>query len=492
MSLIKRNLLANLTGTAWAAILSLAVIPVYLRLLGADAYGLVGFYNVLQPLVALLDLGLGTAAIREVARLSAQRGAEREIRTVVRTLELAYWGMGVVIALLGAAAAPLIASRWLHSSMLSTADVTRALILMSVALALHFPNSLYVGVLMGTQRQTIMNATLIAGITLRLAVPIPLLLMFGKTVFLYFGWQVIAGILQTWITRAAAMRAIPRVPDRTRADLAVLRKLQGYAAGVTGVLVLSAIVLQTDRIAVSRFSALGDFGYYTVAATIAGGMIMIAHPVGAAVFPRLSQDFAAGSTAAAAALYGRSLQVVIAYTAPLAAVIAVFPRELLFLWTRDARAAAQAGPPLTLLMLAMTASAIGIIPLYLQLAAGWTSFPLAANAIGAVILFPATIFAASRSGAIGAAAVVCGWHVVLLVVSIIATARRLNAGTGVRALVPLVLAFAITLAVRATVPVPEAWHGMLAVLALTGAAALAASVAATPLTWQWLRERRQR
>ena len=40
------------------ALIGVLVVPIYLHLMGADAYGLVGFYVVLQSWMLLFDLGL--------------------------------------------------------------------------------------------------------------------------------------------------------------------------------------------------------------------------------------------------------------------------------------------------------------------------------------------------------------------------------------------------------------------------------------------------
>ena len=55
----------------------LAVVPLYLRLLGAEAYGLVGLFTTVMVAATALDLGLGATLNREVARLTAQRRRQR-------------------------------------------------------------------------------------------------------------------------------------------------------------------------------------------------------------------------------------------------------------------------------------------------------------------------------------------------------------------------------------------------------------------------------
>src|SRR5437763_1035467 len=53
-----RNFLAALANSVWTALVGLAVIPLYLRFLGIEAYGLIGFFATAQALLQILDLVL--------------------------------------------------------------------------------------------------------------------------------------------------------------------------------------------------------------------------------------------------------------------------------------------------------------------------------------------------------------------------------------------------------------------------------------------------
>ena len=56
--MLRTNILANLIGNGWIALLTLVATPIQIHLLGVEAYGLVGLITVLQIVFATLDLGL--------------------------------------------------------------------------------------------------------------------------------------------------------------------------------------------------------------------------------------------------------------------------------------------------------------------------------------------------------------------------------------------------------------------------------------------------
>src|SRR5262249_49279285 len=109
MNRVKRSIVANLIGKGWTALLSFALVPLYLRYLGMEAYGLVGFYATLQAVFFLIDMGLSVSLNREIARLSVYEGKAQEMRDLVRTIEALYWLLALVIALLVNLIAPIIA-----------------------------------------------------------------------------------------------------------------------------------------------------------------------------------------------------------------------------------------------------------------------------------------------------------------------------------------------------------------------------------------------
>src|SRR5437773_11955991 len=100
MNRLAVNILANLAGQGWSIIISLFVIPLYIKLLGIEAYGLIGFYVMLQALSQALDLGLSPTINREIARYSGRTEKPGAVRDLLRTPELGEWaiGSGLVVA----------------------------------------------------------------------------------------------------------------------------------------------------------------------------------------------------------------------------------------------------------------------------------------------------------------------------------------------------------------------------------------------------------
>jgi O-antigen/teichoic acid export membrane protein len=94
MTLLKKNIIANFGGNIWTGLMGLVFVPLYIRFMGIEAYGLVGVFAALLGVFALLDMGLSSMLNREMARLSAQKNKAQDMRDLLRTLEIPYWLVG--------------------------------------------------------------------------------------------------------------------------------------------------------------------------------------------------------------------------------------------------------------------------------------------------------------------------------------------------------------------------------------------------------------
>jgi len=423
--MLKRNLAANLIGTIWSGVAAFALVPVYVRFAGIEAYGLVAFQATLQALLLLLDAGFSTAVNREIAVLSAGRESASEVRTIIRSAGVFYWAVAAAAGLVLAASAPLIATRWLHAEHLAPQTMTTAVRLMAAALAFQFPYSLYSGAMLGLQRHVALNAVLVTATTVRAVGGIAIIAV-SHDIVLFFAWQVVGALLQTAGAAIALHRALPPAPSRF--DPASLRRTRAFAGGMALITVLAAAETQIDKLTVSKLLPLETFGAYGVAASLAAVLVMIAVPVGVSAFPRFSQLAAAGASSELALAYRHASQVVAVMVLPAAFVLAFFAREIVFVWTGNAALAATARPIVVFLVLGSACNGLVNIPYMVQLAYGWTLPAIVLNALAIAVLLPLLPVAVRAFGAPGAAATWLAVNLVFLVTGIILTHRRLLHG----------------------------------------------------------------
>src|SRR5258706_524331 len=148
---IGRNLVAGFASSIWTALIGLAVIPFYVKYLGHEGYGLIGFLVTAQAVFQVLDLGLATSINREIAR-EAQSGDLSGAPALLHTVAAIYWVMAGAIALAMLALSHFIAAHWLSAETLALDDLAYAVMLIGLVIAARWPGQLYQGALIELPR----------------------------------------------------------------------------------------------------------------------------------------------------------------------------------------------------------------------------------------------------------------------------------------------------------------------------------------------------
>jgi O-antigen/teichoic acid export membrane protein len=483
MSRLRHNLVANLGGQAWAMLMGIAFVPVYVRVLGIEAYGLIGFFLSLQVFLSILDLGLSSTLSRELARLRHTGSSPDGPRDLLRTLEWIYWPTGLLIAAASWAGSGAIAAHWLHPVTLDQAHAARAIALLGLSFGLQWPWSCYAGGFRGIERQVRLNALSTFFATLRHGGAALVLLYASPRLEAFLWWQVGVSLLQSLAFRSALWHTLPAGSRPAAFSAAQLRALRAFASGLALISVTSFLLTQSDRLLLATLLPLDELGYYTLAATLAAAMGSIAAPFVSALFPRFSGLVARGDEPQLLRLYHRGTQLLVLLVAPVACFVAAFSNDILRLWTGDALVAARSG-----LLLAVLAAGTGLnmllsLPYALQLAHGRTRLALRLNIASVALAVPAIWVFGSRFGGIGAACVWLGLNIAYVMVGV-PLMHRATIGLRFRdwwrrdVQPPLLAAVAVVTLARLALPTDATRLGLLLLLGATAAIALAASALA--------------
>jgi O-antigen/teichoic acid export membrane protein len=401
---IKKNLTANALGQGWSALTSLIVVPLYLHFVGAEGFGLIGFFATLCATLAILDGGLGATVTRESATLNQVEGIQREqLLTTLRTIETIFWGIAAIAGLVVALLAPFIASDWMKISPAEVETTTDALRLMGAAVVLQFPVAFYSGSMVGQQRQVRLNVIGAVATTARALGAVIVLWILSPTVAAFFAWQCIVGILTLIALYIATWRSVD-TQGTPRFKLASLRRTGRFTVGVGAINVLALLLTQTDKIVLSKVLPLQYFGYYMVAWTAGTVALRLTGPIFNAYYPHITQLVSrADSVSELLHDYMRGASLMATAVVPLSLWITFFGRDLLLFWTRDQNLAAATHLPLAFICIGTMFNALMHFPYALQLAQGRTKIPLVQNIIASVLVVPMTVYLAERYSLPGAA-----------------------------------------------------------------------------------------
>lgn len=402
---VRRNIVANYLGNAWSALMGLAFVPLYIHYLGMEAYGLVGVFALLQAWMSVLDMGLTPMLTREMARLTAGAHTPQSIRDLLRSVELIYAAIAVLIAVSIAAAAPWLSAHWLRAEHLPDASIGQALAIAGVVIALRWLNGLYRGAINGLQHQVWLNGCTALFATVRGLGAVLVLALIAPSIQLFFIFQGIVVALETAILALHMHRLLPASRRPARFDWRTLHQVRHFAGGMAMITILSLLLTHVDKVILSRLLPLSEFGYYTLATTLCGALYLMIAPIHNATYPRLTALVGAGDAVALRETYHRFAQILTVMIAPAAIVLSLFAEDVLLLWTRNAATAAATAPLVSILAVGTLCNGLMHTPYALQLAHGKTRFTIVVNLLAVCILVPSLYVGISAYGAVAAAIV---------------------------------------------------------------------------------------
>lgn len=466
--------------------MGLAFIPLYIKYLGIEAYGLIGLFAMLQAWLGLLDMGMTPTLSREMARFTGGSSNAQSIRDLLRSIEMVALIIATLIAVGIWTASGWLASGWLRAENLPTETVAHAFAIMGAVTALRFVESVYRSSIVGLQRQVLFNVVSSTMATIRGFGAVVILVWVSPTIEAFFFWQGLISLATLVWLAVATYTVLPTASRGARFSIDALRGVARFAGGMVGIVFLALLLTQVDKILLSRLLSLSEYGYYTLAALVAGALYMLVSPITQAWFPRLSQLHAADDRVALASTYHQGAQLVSVMLGSAAVVLIVFSETFLHLWTQDAELARRTATLVRLLALGNLLNGLMWIPYQTQLAHGWTGYAVRINIVSVLIIVPAILWVTPRYGAEGAAWVWVCLNAGYVLVGIHFMYRRILTEEKWRwyccdLALPLIGAAVAALLVRAAIPIGTGAIYEISVLAIATIATLLASALSAPL-----------
>ena len=410
MSRLVKNIAYNVIGQGIVLGLGFVGVKFMFSRLGADAFGIIYFSLLMTGvLTAALELGVMSTTVRQV---SAHYSTERSyVERLVRTASLFYWGVSLLLFIAIFVAAPVLVDRWVTIRTIDAATATTMLRVLSVTTLIALPRALYSSLFQGRQRMELNNGIDVASSAIQQAGTIAILAR-GGDVYAVVGWLAAIAVLSTltYMTIAARMfgwRAL--VPGYSR-DV-VTRNL-GFTAHMGVLSVLNMILLQFDKVVVSKLLPIASVGYYSFASTVMVRIRFAAAAIAQAALPSLSALHQLGDARSLQVQY-RKLQDLICYgMVPLFAA-ASFGALPVYTYLFNRQVAWLLLLPNALLCLGFFMSATVIIPYTFAIAVGRPDIASRSNALALFVLIPVTTGLIYEFGLVGAASSWVVYHLFL-------------------------------------------------------------------------------
>lgn len=404
MMSLKKNTLFNYIGRSYVCLLGIIIVPSYLHYLGAEAFGLIGFFAVMQSWLRILDLGLMPTLSREVAFYRNQENGVMNIRMLLRCLEIIFAVLNLIMILCIVFKSTWITHRWLNVEKLSDTEVSSCISIMGAIIALHWIADLYRAVISGMEKQVWLNYTNIFIVTLQYGGGFILLSCITAMPIHFFEYQLVIGLLELILLGKYCYQLIytQRISFwNCKISWQFIWKILPFATGIAYSGIIWTLLVESNKLVLSHILPLSTYGYFALVVMISNGIMVLSTPISDAILPRMTNLLSQDNRKEMLRIYKNATQLMAVTMFGLNGILAIFSTQLIYAWTSNQSAAEWAGPVLFWYALGNGFLSVSAFQYYLQYAFGELRLHVIINTIMVIITLPMIVYSAYHWSAIG-------------------------------------------------------------------------------------------
>lgn len=408
---LKINVAANYVSQIYNGLIAIIVMPFYLKFLGAEAYGLIAFFMLLQSWFYLLDIGLSQTLSRETVKLNNNALNITLYNKLYKNINIIFFSLAFCLVFALSIFNQEIANSWLKINNLNTQDVLICLQIMFLCAGLRCIGGVYRGIIQGFEKILWMSIFNIIVNTFRFIIVIPILLYFGFNIKNYFYFQMVVAVIE-FLTLLVFHKYLIFKVKKKEALVNCNEEGDGYFSAILKFAVFSGVnsilwvvISQSDKLLLSSILPLNEYALYSVAVMLASVVYMIATPISNVLLPRLTALYTTNRIKDLEYIYGFFSQFITMLAAVFSFTVIWNAHEIIEIWSRGQIETHKIENILILYLLGNVFLVINGFAYYIQYAYG----DIKRHFIGCIILFllmtPLMYIFSKNYGGIGAGSV---------------------------------------------------------------------------------------
>ncbi len=325
-----RNLATRYLLMIGAALGGIIVLPLNLKYLGESEYGLWNLIASITVYFTVLELGYGGAIVKFVAEYRARKDA-RALNEILSTMFYVFSGIGILVyavAIVVSFLLPYIFN--LDAAQARTGQIV--LLIIAVNVAMHFPFSIFGGVINGFERYYI-NNMVGGGFVFVIAAVNVAVLMLGYGLVELVTATTIVRLIPYWIYRRNAYAVFPQLQirlDLFRRDR--LRELTGFSAYMAVIDWSAKLTYTTDTFILGVFLNTTAVAMYAVAQRLSEALLRMTNQLHTFLFPAIVHRSVEGEAESQRRILVTATRFQMAVAAALCGVVAADSDVLIRAW----------------------------------------------------------------------------------------------------------------------------------------------------------------
>ncbi|MEW6488313.1 MAG: flippase, partial [Thermodesulfobacteriota bacterium] len=355
---VARNTVLNLVGNGAPMLVALVAIPLLVKGIGTERFGVLTLAWMVVGYFSLFDLGIGRALTKFVAERLA-RGQQQELPALVWTSLYLMLALGALGGAAAAALTPALVNRVLNIPPALVGETTASFYLVALCVPLVLVTTGLRGVLEGQQRFGLVNAIKIPANAANFLLPLAAL-PFTESLVPVVGLLVAGRAAVLLAHLACCLGSLPGLRRPVRPEARHVAELLRFGAWLTVSNVVSPLMSYMDRFFIGAFLTLQEVAFYVTPYELVTKLILISLSLQTTLFPAFT-SYAATGEDRLRALHGRALVFTLMVYTPVVSAVVVLAEPFLALWL-GGEFPLRSAAVMQLLAVGVLVNAVGSVP----------------------------------------------------------------------------------------------------------------------------------
>ncbi len=328
--LILKNTFINFIGQILPILAAIIGVPVLIKFLGVERFGILSLLWMVMWYSTMLDLGLGRATTKFVSEEIAKSNFEK-IPKIFWTSALVQFSIGVLIGVIFFALTPFVVEKFLKISPSILEETKLAFYLISLSTPIILVSTSFQGVLEAYQRFDLVNAVLVPvkiGVLILSIIGAILNLKLYGIIFLL----ILMRVFMIMVLFFLDVKIAPGIKKVFNFDFNLLPALFSFGGWVTVVNIVNPILTYSDRFLVGAILSTSVLAYYTAPFEVVQRLWIIPASFTMTLFPAFSLLSGGNHDERISSLFSKAVKLTFIVLFPIVFILSFFSSEILNLW----------------------------------------------------------------------------------------------------------------------------------------------------------------
>ena len=327
--LLTTNVVKNLLGQVLPLLVALISIPMLIKDMGTERFGVLTIAWIVTGYFSIFDLGIGRAMTKLISELLG-KGKEKEIPSIVWTGLTVMLVLGTIGSLLLASSSHYLSREVLSIPLILQPETEKTLYLLSVSIPIVIINSCLRGILESYQRFDLINIVRTPAGILNFIAPL-FVTSFSINLDTILAYLVIVKFLEFSMNILLCIKINPLLLVEIKIKSKLIHSLFKFGGWITVSNVVGPIISYMDRFLIGSLISITAVAYYTTPYEIIVRLMIIPGAIVGVIYPAFAATIEENIDQTKK-LYYKGLKYTFLIMCPIALILVTFAKEGITYW----------------------------------------------------------------------------------------------------------------------------------------------------------------